>query len=154
MSKTIVYNNVSEGDWVVCTNCGKKMLLPYGADQCSECTMDGCLQWAYPTDYEEVRTDVLEALGEEMEFVDKKLKPEDYLSPDTLQEEHTDYYHRLLGHTHKCGICGKEMNWDDGIWVNEKHGICEECHSKMNEAVERYDEMITIDYLACIGAIN
>ena len=33
------------GDFVFCTYCGKKMLLPRGADKCPECKKVGHLSW-------------------------------------------------------------------------------------------------------------
>lgn len=86
MCKTIVYNNCSEGDWVVCNNCGKKILVPYGADKCPECGSEGTLEWAYGDDYAEVNTDLLEILGEETEKVDRELQISDYCTPETIEE--------------------------------------------------------------------
>ena len=154
---TIIYKNCEQGDWVECCNCGKKMLVPYGSDQCPECTMDGALAWAYGEDYAEMNVDLLKAMGEEMEFSEHELLPQDYMSPQMLQEENPDLYHELLGHTHHCNICGKEMKWDDNIWVNGGFGVCEECHSKMpkdiNEKLqeEDYDKTV-LEYLHDIGA--
>ena len=31
------------GDLVTCSDCGKVMLLPYGADKCPACKKEGCL---------------------------------------------------------------------------------------------------------------
>ena len=33
------------GDLVTCSDCGKVMLLPYGADKCPACKKEGCLVW-------------------------------------------------------------------------------------------------------------
>lgn len=51
--KTKVYDNVEYGDWVVCTECGNKMLLPCGSDRCPECGKVGCLSWASEKVYEQ-----------------------------------------------------------------------------------------------------
>lgn len=33
------------GDFVTCSDCGKVMLLPHGADKCPACKKEGCLAW-------------------------------------------------------------------------------------------------------------
>lgn len=43
---TIVYPNVSYGDWVRCNNCDKFMLIPVTLDKCPECGAVGCMSWA------------------------------------------------------------------------------------------------------------
>lgn len=93
MDKVKVYNGVLEGDFVVCTQCGKKMLLPYGADQCPECYGYGSLDWA--DESQESNTEVLKNQGYELEFVDRDLKMEDYLDPETLAIEYPDYYETI-----------------------------------------------------------
>ena len=88
--KTIIYKGVEDGDWVICSCCGKKMLVPFGADLCPECASEGTLQWV---DEEKQEADV-ESVGE-TEYKDRELKLEDYLSPDTLSIEYPDYYKKL-----------------------------------------------------------
>ena len=89
-SKTIIYKGVEEGDWVKCSQCGKMMLLPYGADQCPECYGWGTLDWV---DEEKQETDI-DSVGE-TEYTNRKLKLEDYLDPETLAIEYPDYYREL-----------------------------------------------------------
>lgn len=33
------------GDFVTCSDCGKVMLLPHGADKCPACRSEGTLAW-------------------------------------------------------------------------------------------------------------
>lgn len=89
-SKTIIYKGVEEGDWVKCSQCGKMMLLPYGADQCPECYGWGTLAWV---DEEKQEADI-DSVGK-TEYANRKLKLEDYLDPETLAIEYTDYYRKL-----------------------------------------------------------
>ena len=90
--KTTIYKNLTHGDWVICTNCGKMMLVPCGADQCPECTCEGSLQWV---DEEKQEADIDE-VGE-TEYKDKELELQDYISVDTLAIEYPDEYKRLQG---------------------------------------------------------
>lgn len=91
--KTTIYKNLTHGDWVICTNCGKMMLVPCGADQCPECTCEGSLQWV---DEEKQEADIDE-VGE-TEYKDKELELQDYVSVDTLAIEYPDEYKRLEEH--------------------------------------------------------
>ena len=89
---TIVYKGITEGDYVICSQCGKKMLLPYGADQCPECYGYGSLDWVDNENQEASIDDFSESL---LEHSDRELKMEDYLDPETLAIEYPDYYKEL-----------------------------------------------------------
>ena len=89
---TIVYKGITEGDYVICSQCGKKMLLPYGADQCPECYGYGTLDWADNENQKASIDDFNESL---LEHSDRELKMEDYLDPETLAIEYPDYYREL-----------------------------------------------------------
>ena len=89
---TIVYKGIDEGDYVICSQCGKKMLLPYGADQCPECHGYGTLDWV---DSENQEASIDDFSEEVIEHSDRELKMEDYLDPETLAIEYPDYYHEL-----------------------------------------------------------
>lgn len=58
---------------------------------------------------------------------------------------------------HCCNICGKELPWDNLIWINSSFGVCEHCHGKIpqhiNEKIqdEDYDEE-TRQFLDNLGA--
>lgn len=88
--KTIIYKNVEEGDWVKCSNCGKVMLLPYGADMCPECTCEDGLQWVD----DNLQEANIETVGE-IEHSERELKIQDYLCCDTLADEYPDYYRKI-----------------------------------------------------------
>lgn len=88
---TIVYKGITEGDYVICSQCGKKMLLPYGADQCPECYGWGTLDWV-DNDKQEASIDDFNG---DVEHSDRELKMEDYLDPETLAIEYPDYYREL-----------------------------------------------------------
>ena len=57
-----------------------------------------------------------------------------------------------------CHICGKDMPWDDLIWINSSFGVCENCydiipeHINQNIEEENYDEE-TREFLDNLGAI-
>lgn len=89
---TIVYKGITEGDYVICSQCGKKMLLPYGADQCPECYGYGTLDWV---DSENQEASIADFSDEVLEHSDRELKMEDYLDPETLAIEYPDYYREL-----------------------------------------------------------
>lgn len=89
---TIVYPYVTEGDWVVCSQCGKRMILPYGADQCPECYGWGTLDWV-DSNRQEVSVD--DFRENEIQYSERELKMEDYLDPETLAIEYPDYYRQL-----------------------------------------------------------
>ena len=89
---TIVYPYVTEGDWVVCSQCGKRMILPYGADQCPECYGWGTLDWV-DNNRQEVSVD--DFSENEIQHSERELKMEDYLDPETLAIEYPDYYRQL-----------------------------------------------------------
>lgn len=89
---TIVYKGINEGDWLVCSQCGRRMILPYGADQCPECYGYGTLDWADNDKQEASIDDFNESL---LEHSDRELKMEDYLDPETLAIECPDYYRGL-----------------------------------------------------------
>lgn len=87
---TIVYNeeNYSSemADYVECSNCGQKMLLPCGADKCPVCGYEGTLVWV---DDELQEVYVEEFLNEDDNHIylnDGFLEETDYLSEEVLSE--------------------------------------------------------------------
>lgn len=42
---TYVFSSVTYGDWVRCMECGRKMLVPTGEDECPFCRKGGTLAW-------------------------------------------------------------------------------------------------------------
>lgn len=88
--KTIVYDNVEHGDWVICGCCGKRMLVPCGAEICPECGCSGSMNWVD----EEIQEADMDSVGE-IEYTERQLKLEDYLEPDTLSIEYPEYYKKL-----------------------------------------------------------
>lgn len=94
MKKVKIYKNITEGDFVVCNDCQELMLLPYGADQCPECYSGGTLDWA-DKENQEVSLDWLTEQGYELEYVDRDLRLEDYLEPDTIANDFPEYYETI-----------------------------------------------------------
>lgn len=94
MGKTKIYRGITQGDWVRCSDCGAMMLLPYGADSCPECTGED-ISWA--SDKEEEKEMTIDKLSEccQLEYVDRELKPQEYLAPGTLQSDYPELYHQL-----------------------------------------------------------
>lgn len=83
--KTIIYKGVDKGEWLVCSYCGRKMLLPYGGNvRCPHCGKYATLQWAYGLDYSHVDTHLLEVIGEEMELSTEELQPTDTQGIDNM----------------------------------------------------------------------
>lgn len=77
------------GDLVTCSNCGKVMLLPYGADKCPACRKEGCLAWA---DGSLREADIDSLLERHCNLHQKsELQAEDYLSLPVLATEHIPY---------------------------------------------------------------
>lgn len=89
-----IYNGFDEGDFCKCTQCGKTMLLPYGADQCPECYGYGTLDWV-DEEIQETNTEELKEMGYTLEGGERKLKLEDYFEPDTLAIEFPNYYRKI-----------------------------------------------------------
>lgn len=82
MEEVIIYPNVQEGDFVRCNNCGKLMLLPYGADKCPECSACGTLAWGDDS-IQETNEFELESIEEyKMFHSEKKLSHEDCFDPE------------------------------------------------------------------------
>ena len=77
------------GDFVTCSDCGKVILLPYGADKCPACKKEGCLAWAD----ENLQETGIDGLLERHYNLHQKseLQPEDYLSLFILATEHIPY---------------------------------------------------------------
>jgi hypothetical protein len=99
MREITIYPGIPSGDFVTCNGCGETMVLPCGADQCPECCCDDGLEWVRE-DSQEVSWSLLQDKLTMWGFFSlrlssKKLKPEDYLSPDTLASEFPDYYREL-----------------------------------------------------------
>lgn len=89
---TIVYKGITEGDYVICSQCGKKMLLPYGADKCPECYGCGTLDWI---DNEKQEASIDDFNESSLEHSDRELTLEDCLGTETLALEYPDYYREL-----------------------------------------------------------
>lgn len=127
MEKTKIYRGVTKGDWVRCMECGAKMLLPYGADACPECTGD-CLQWASDNEEEKEMTVDKLAQNGQLEYVDRELKPQDYLTPESLQSDYPDLYRQLIKgymrHTDLRDVCHylKRMMVDEMRKAIKAHG--------------------------------
>ena len=78
-----------QGDFVTCSNCGKVMLLPYGADKCPACKSEGKLAWTDDTSQE---TDIDGLLKRHCNLHRvKDPNPEDYLSLSILATEYIPY---------------------------------------------------------------
>ena len=85
----IVNVYTERGDLVTCSNCGKVMLLPYGADKCPACKKEGCLVW---TDGSLQEAGIDSLLERHCNLHQKReLQPEDYLSLPVLATEHISY---------------------------------------------------------------
>lgn len=77
------------GDFVSCSDCGKVMLLPHGADRCPACRSEGNLSW---TDETLQETDIDGLLERHYNLHQKSdLNPEDYLSLSVLATEYVPY---------------------------------------------------------------
>lgn len=89
--KTLETVNVytDTGDFVFCTNCGKKMLLPQGADKCPECKKIGHLSW---TDGEPEEVNSVEQLSGRYKLNDTDAELEDYLSHEVLVDEYPEHH--------------------------------------------------------------
>ena len=86
---TTVHVYTEQGDFVTCNDCGKVMLLPYGADRCPECGSTGTLSW---TDEDMQEADIDKLLARHCNLHQCKTpEPEAYLSPETLVTEHVPY---------------------------------------------------------------
>lgn len=77
------------GDFVTCSDCGKVMLLPHGADKCPACKSEGKLSW---TDNALQETGIDGLLGQHCNLHRVKDPiPEDYLSLSILATEYVTY---------------------------------------------------------------
>ena len=77
------------GDFVTCSDCGKVMLLPHGADKCPACRSEGTLAW---TDDALQETDIDGLVGRHCNLHQKAdLAPEEYLSLSILATEYIPY---------------------------------------------------------------
>lgn len=79
----------TSGDFVICSDCGKVMLLPHGADRCPACRSEGKLSWM---DDNLQETDIDGLLERHCNLHQKrKLQPENYLSLPVLATEYVRY---------------------------------------------------------------
>lgn len=148
-NKTKFYRGIHHGDWVRCMDCGALMLLPHGADACPECTGEH-LAWA--SDKEEEKEMTLDKLAprEQLEYVNRELQPQDYLQPETLQQEMPELYRELIegymGCTDVYDICHylKRMMVDEMKKAIKAHGT-EYVFSDVRED----DEDIPVNMDAC-----
>ena len=77
------------GDFVTCSDCGKVMLLPHGADKCPACRSEGTLAW---TDDALQETDIDRLVGRHCNLHQKAdPAPEEYLSLSILATEYIPY---------------------------------------------------------------
>jgi hypothetical protein len=90
LRETIVYGNLEHGDWVECSQCGSRILLPCGADMCPVCCGDNTLVWV-DKEQEKDLVDIPDKI-----VYRKKLKLHEYLSPDALADQHPDYYKQMV----------------------------------------------------------
>lgn len=98
---TKVYNDVEFGDWVSCSECGCKMLVPCGSDRCPECGKVGCLCWVSENE-DEKEVDIND-IGC-VKCTNRTLKSYEYNSWDMI----TIY------------IATSEWNNDEGVFVTSK----------------------------------
>lgn len=90
MEKTMTVDvYATGGDFVTCSDCGKVMLLPHGADKCPACKSEGKLSWTDDT-LQETGIDGL--LQRHCDLHQKKNpQPEEYLSLSILTTEYIPY---------------------------------------------------------------
>lgn len=90
MEKTMTVDVYAiSGDFVTCSDCGKVMLLPHGADKCPACRSEGTLAW---TDDALQETDIDGLVGRHCNLHQKVAPaPEEYLSLSTLATEYIHY---------------------------------------------------------------
>lgn len=127
MGKTKIYRGVAQGDWVRCSDCGAVMLLPCGADSCPECTGEN-LSWA--SDKEDEKEMTMDKLyqNSELEYVDRELQPQDYLTPESLQSDYPYLYRQLtseyMRYTDLRDVCHylKRMMVDEMRKAIKAHG--------------------------------
>lgn len=121
---TRIYKDVAFGDHVYCNQCGAEMLLPCGATSCPECYSDGTLRWG-DVNMQECG---LSELGTDLIITGRTLQLEDFLDPETLQEEYPDYYKQLMGkqikHTDFYSMvrCLKRMEYKELYDAVNAHG--------------------------------
>lgn len=78
-----------DGDFVTCSDCGKMMLLPHGADKCPACKSEGKLSW---TDDALQEADIDRLLERHCNLHRKKKpQPEEYLSLSILATGYIPY---------------------------------------------------------------
>lgn len=122
--ETIAYVGIDLGYWVDCKCCGRRMLLPFGAERCPGCGCDGTLHF--------VSDD--EAIGMKdsggVKQSERKLEPYEYLMVDKLKELHPDIYQRMVedGSIRCCKVCGNPMS--DGYYCDGQFYCCYECLHK------------------------
>ena len=90
MEKTMTVDVYAiSGDFVTCSDCGKVMLLPHGADKCPACRSEGTLAW---TDDALQETDIDGLVGRHCNLHQKAdPAPEEYLSLSILATEYIPY---------------------------------------------------------------
>ena len=93
MGKIIVYDDANYSnvaDYVECNHCGKRMLLPCGADKCPECGEEGMLEWAdlvFEDNQEVIFDDFVEDNKDDIMFKNNViLSEEEYLMKETIDE--------------------------------------------------------------------
>lgn len=152
MVKTKIYRGVTQGDWVWCSNCGAMMLLPYGADSCPEC-IGGDLQWV--SDKEEEQEMTIDKLSErcKLEYVDRELEPQEYLTPDTIRSDYPKLYHQLTYGYMQCTDLRNVVRYLKRMMVDEMrkaikaHGV-EYLFSKIN-ADKTVEDLDVCPIVAC-----
>lgn len=77
--KTKVYKGIEHGDWVDCSMCGNRMLLPCGATVCPECGNEGTLMWV-----DEEQEKDFNRLSN-VDFVCRELQVYEYMDTDTMK---------------------------------------------------------------------
>ena len=128
--ETIAYVDADHGYWVDCKCCGRRMLLPFGAERCPECGCDGTLRWV---DSDEVAS--MKGFGDVRQS-ERKLEPYEYLMVDKLKELHPEIYQRMVkdGSIRCCKVCGKPMS--DGYYCDDQFYCSDECLHKDHTQAE------------------
>lgn len=116
---TLCYHGVYHGDWVKCNDCGKVMLLPFGADKCPECGTEGCLTWidseidGSAGAYQEISRFKVNEVGTR-----KYLTKPQYLSAELLKDEIIPI----------CPRCGKPLSKEEPqVTLQEYPWYCSDC---------------------------
>ena len=111
---------VYEGDYVLCNNCMKRMIVPTGADVCPECGKTGCMQFVDESKPEQCAADVPNPTPKEL--------PEDYLPQ--IKEEYLTELAMDFMHNNDCNFISEDIKFEltifgnpvypESIWYSDK----------------------------------